>query len=124
LSHAPTDCESDKRSNDEEDDGVRSSTSQNGRKRARFEVSDSDVNIDDDNDVDGWTKNDYLRNLEQFLGNIGLSFIPEYPTNISEIMNSFLGIFFFFILVEQSNLYDAEHADKYKSSSKSLALQI
>jgi hypothetical protein len=34
--------------------------------------NDSDVTIDDDDDVDdGWTTNYDLRNLEQFLGNAG-----------------------------------------------------
>jgi hypothetical protein len=36
--------------NDHDDSG--SSTSQKGRKGARLEVSDSEVNIDDDDDVD------------------------------------------------------------------------
>jgi hypothetical protein len=34
-------------------------------------VSDSGVNLNDDKDVDvGWTENDDLRNLEQFLGKL------------------------------------------------------
>jgi hypothetical protein len=70
LSDAPSDCESDKSSNNDDDDEFGPSTSQKGRKRARLKVSDSDVNVDDcDNDVgDGWTKNDDIKNLEQYLG--------------------------------------------------------
>jgi hypothetical protein len=54
LSDAPSGCESDKISNDgdDEDDDFGPSTSQKGRKRARLEVRDSNVNIDDDNDAD------------------------------------------------------------------------
>jgi hypothetical protein len=72
LSDAPSGCESDKSSNYDEDDvDFGSSTSQKGRKRARLEVSDLDVNIvdadddgaaaaadDDDDDDDGWNNND------------------------------------------------------------------
>jgi hypothetical protein len=50
-------------------------------------VSDSDVNIDDD----GWTNNDDLRNLEQFLGNSDLTSTPDDPTSISKAVNRFLG---------------------------------
>jgi hypothetical protein len=82
-------------------------------------VSDSDVNIDDD-DVD-LTKNYDLRNLEQFLDNTGLTFTPVGPTSISEVVNCFLGNNFLEILVEQSNFYHAQNADKNKNSSKSLA---
>jgi hypothetical protein len=51
LSVVPSDCESDKSSNDHDNDDFWSSTSQKSRKRARLEVSDSDVNIDNE-DVD------------------------------------------------------------------------
>jgi hypothetical protein len=79
-----------------------------GRTRAKLEVSDSDVNIVDDNDVDnGWTKSDDLGNLEQFLGNTGLAFTYHDPTRISEVVNRFLGNYFLEILVQQSNLYRA-----------------
>jgi hypothetical protein len=85
-------------------------------------VSDSDVNIYDDNDVDdGWTENDDLRNLEQFLGNTGLTFTPNDPTSISVVVNHILGNGFLETRVEQSNLYHAQNADKYKNSSKFIA---
>jgi hypothetical protein len=60
LSDVPSDCESDKRRND--DDVFEPSTSQKGRKRARQEVSDSDLDIDDEDDNvdDGCSKNDDL----------------------------------------------------------------
>jgi hypothetical protein len=53
-------------------------------------VSDSDVDVDD-----GWTKNDDLRNLEQILGNTGLTFTSDDPSSISEVVNTFLGMIFF-----------------------------
>jgi hypothetical protein len=68
----------------------------------------------------GLTKNN-LRNLEQFLGNIGLAFTPDDPTSISEVMNRFLVNDFLEILVEKSNLYNAQNSDKYKNFPKSLA---
>jgi hypothetical protein len=106
LSDAPSDCESDKSSNDYDDDEFGPSTSQKGRKRARLEVSDSDINIDDDNDVgDGWTKNDDLKNLKQYLGNTGLTFKPDDPTDNFEVVNRLLGNDFLEILLEKSNLY-------------------
>jgi hypothetical protein len=52
-------------------------------------VSDSDLNIDDEDD-DG-SKNDDLRNLEQFLGDTSLTFIPDHPTSTSEGVNRFIG---------------------------------
>jgi hypothetical protein len=63
LSDTPSDCESDESNNDDDDDDddFVPSTSQKGTKRARLKVSDSDVNINDDGDVD-WTGNDDLRN--------------------------------------------------------------
>lgn len=51
------------------------------QKKARLEVSDSNVNYDDN--VDGWTKNGNLRNLDQYLGNISLTFTPDDATSIS-----------------------------------------
>jgi hypothetical protein len=80
-------------------------------------VSDSDVNTDDyDGDVDdGWIKNDDLSNLEQFLGNTGLTFTPDDATSISEVVSRLLGNHFLEILVEQSNLYHDRNADKYKT---------
>jgi hypothetical protein len=72
LSDAPSDCESDTSSNDDEDD-FGPSTSQKGRKWETLEVSESDVNIDD-----GWIKNDDYRNLEQFLGNIASNLHPMF----------------------------------------------
>jgi hypothetical protein len=45
LPDAPSDCETDK-SSDDDDSGP--STSQKGSKMAKLEVSNSDVNIDDD----------------------------------------------------------------------------
>jgi hypothetical protein len=62
LSGAPSDCESSKSSSVDDDDSG-PSVSQKGRKMARLEVSGSDVNIDDD----GCSKNDDLRNVEQYL---------------------------------------------------------
>jgi hypothetical protein len=71
----------------------------------------------DDNDVDfGWTKNYDLRNLEQFLVNTALTYTHDDLTSISEIANCFLGNDFIEILVEQSNLYHAQNAGKYKTS--------
>jgi hypothetical protein len=68
LSGAPSDCESDKRGNDDDDDDddvdFGSSTSQKDRKRPRLGVSDSDVNIVIDDD--GWTITNVLRNFERF----------------------------------------------------------
>jgi hypothetical protein len=59
LSDAPNDCESDKSSNDDDyDDEFVPSASQKCRKRAWLEVTNADVNIDDDNVDDGWIKND------------------------------------------------------------------
>jgi hypothetical protein len=46
LSDAPSNCESDKRSNDEDYDDIGPSTLRKGRKMMRLEVSDSGVNID------------------------------------------------------------------------------
>jgi hypothetical protein len=65
-------------------------------------VSESDINIDDDHDDvdDGWTKNDDLRNLEQFLVNIGLTITPNDPTIISEVVNRFL-----MILLKSNKIY-------------------
>jgi hypothetical protein len=85
------------------------------------EVSDSDINIDDDNDDgdDGYSKNNDLRSLEQFLGNSGLTFTPDDPTSISEIVNHFLGKHFLEILVEQSDLY---HAQKFRQIQKLISL--
>jgi hypothetical protein len=79
LSDIQSDCESDKRSNDDDGgDDLVTSTSQKGRKRARLEVSDSDVNTYDDDEVgDGLTKNDDLRNLEQVLSITDLIFTPS-----------------------------------------------
>jgi hypothetical protein len=86
LSDASSDCESVRSSNDDNDVNFGPSASQKGRKRVRLDVSDSDVNIDDDNDVsDGWS-NDDLRSLEQFLGNTSLTFTPNDPTSISEVV--------------------------------------
>jgi hypothetical protein len=90
------------------------------QRHRKAEVSDSDVNIDYDDDVDGSSKSDHLRNLEQFLGKSGLTFTPEDPTSISQIVNHFLGNDFHEILVQQSDLYHAQNSDKYKNS-KSLA---
>jgi hypothetical protein len=59
LSGTPNDCESDKSRNDDDDDDddFGPSTSQKGRKWTRLEVSDSDINIDDDDEIDDhWTK--------------------------------------------------------------------
>jgi hypothetical protein len=79
-------------------------------------VRDSDVNIDNENDVDdGWNKSDDLKNLEQFLGNTALTFTPDEPTRISEAVNRFLGNDLLEILVEQSHLYHAQNANKYKT---------
>jgi hypothetical protein len=76
------------------------------QERGRLEVSDSDVNSEDEEDVDdGWTKNDDLRNLKQFLGNTGLTLTPDDPTRISEVVNQFIWNNFLEILVKQSNLY-------------------
>jgi hypothetical protein len=63
LSYAPSNCESDKCSNDEDDDDdIGPSTLRKGGKRTRLEVSDSDVNIDDeDDDVDFRRKKDKVR---------------------------------------------------------------
>jgi hypothetical protein len=71
LSDAPSHCEGDKTSNDDDDGGDDDddddsglSSSQKGRKRAMLEVSDADVNTDDDGDVDvAWIENDDFRNL-------------------------------------------------------------
>jgi hypothetical protein len=71
LSGTSSDCESDKSSNDDDDDDVE----------------------------DGFTKN-YLGNLEQSLGNIGLTFTHDDHTSVSEVVNSFLGNYFLEILVE------------------------
>jgi hypothetical protein len=85
-------------------------------------VSGSEVNFNVDDDFDdGRNKNDDLRNLEQILGNTGLTFTPDDPTSISEVVDRFLENDFLEILVEQSNLYHAQSADKYKNSSTSLA---
>jgi hypothetical protein len=82
LSGAPSDCESGKSSNG---DDIGPSTSQKGRKMARLEASDSDVNIENEDEVDdGWTENVDLRNLEQFLGNSGLTVTPGSPNSTSE----------------------------------------
>jgi hypothetical protein len=53
LLGAPSDCESDENryDDDDDDDDFGPAAAQKGRKRARLEVSDPDVNIDDDNDV-------------------------------------------------------------------------
>jgi hypothetical protein len=62
LWDTPNNCQSDKNSNDEIAEGIEPSTLRKSRKWTRLEVSDSDVNIDDDDDVDlGWTKNDDLK---------------------------------------------------------------
>jgi hypothetical protein len=58
-----------------------------------------------------------LRNVEQFLGNTSIT----YTYSISEVVNRFLGNDFLEILVEQSNLYHAQNAEKCKNSSKSVA---
>jgi hypothetical protein len=83
------------------------------------EVSDSDINDDDDDDDDdgGCSKNNDLRILEQFIGNSGLTFTPDDPTSISEIVNCFLRNHFLEICVEQSDLCHAQNSDKCKSSS-------
>jgi hypothetical protein len=89
LSDAPSDCEGDKSSNNDDDDDFVSSASQKGRTRAKLEVSDSYVNTDDDDDDvdDGWTKSGDLINSEHYLGNTVLTFTPDDPTGISEIVN-------------------------------------
>jgi hypothetical protein len=115
LSDVPSDCESDKNSNDDDDDDFGSSTSQKSRKGARLGVSDSFVNIDDDDELFNDGKNDDLRNLEQFLGNTDHTFTSNDPTSTSEVVNSFLGNDFLKIVVEQSNLYHAQNADKYQT---------
>jgi hypothetical protein len=120
LSDTPSDRESDKSCDDDDDDNFEPSASQKGRKRARLEVSDPDANTDDDSDG-GCSENDYLRNLEKFLGNTNVTFTPNDPTSISDVVNRFLGNDFPEILVDQSNLFHAQNADKYKNSCKSLA---
>jgi hypothetical protein len=106
LSDAPSNCESEKSSNNDDDDDFGPSTSQESRKRARLEVSVSDVIEDDDDDVDdGCSKNDDLRNLEQVLGNTSLTFTPNHPISITELVNRFLGNNSHEILVEQSNIF-------------------
>jgi hypothetical protein len=108
LSDVPRDCESDKSSNDDDDNEFGPSASQKSRKKARLEVSDSDVNIDDDDDLDdGWTKN-------------GLTFTPNELTSVSEVVNRFLGNDFLDILVEQSDLYHAQNANKYNKTLQRL----
>jgi hypothetical protein len=96
LSGVRSDCESDKCSCDDDDDDdddndFGHSASQKGRKRAPLEVSDSNVNDDDDS----WTNNDDIRNLDQYLGNTSLTFTPDDPTSISEVVNRLLGMIFF-----------------------------
>jgi hypothetical protein len=126
LSDAPSDCESDKSSDDDDDDddddGVGDnddfgpSMAQKGRKRARLEVSDSDVDIYDDCDVDdGLTENDDYGNVEQFVGNTGCTFTPDDTTSISEVVSRYLGNDFLETFVEQSNLCHAQNADKTKT---------
>jgi hypothetical protein len=66
------------------------------------------------------SKNDDLRFLEQFLGSICLTVTPGEPSSISEAVSHFLRNSFLEILVEESNLYHAQNAGKYKTSSKSL----
>jgi hypothetical protein len=98
LSDAPSDCESDKSSYDDDYD-FGSSKAHKDRKRERLEVSDPDVNIDDndddddddeeeeeDDDDDCWTNNDNLKNLEQFLGDTALTFTPNDPITVSEVV--------------------------------------
>jgi hypothetical protein len=66
---------------------------------ARLEVSDSDVNIDDEGD-DG-SKSDHLRHLEQFLGNTSRTFAPCGHTSNSDAVNRFLGNDFLQILLQK-----------------------
>jgi hypothetical protein len=61
------------------------------------------------------SKIDDLRFLEQFLCNTCLTFTPDDPIRISEVVTRFLGNDFLEILVEQSNLYHTQNADKYKN---------
>jgi hypothetical protein len=56
-----------------------------------------------------------IRNLEQFSGNTDITFTPDDPVSISEVVNRSLGNNLLEILVEQSNLYHVQNADKYKS---------
>lgn len=97
LSDAPSDCESDRSSNDDSDVDFRPSTSQKGRRSVMLDLSDSDVNTDDDDVVDDLTKNDDLRDLEQYLGNTGLTLTPDDPTSTSEVVNRFLENVFLFL---------------------------
>lgn len=120
MSAAPRDCESDKSCNDEDDDVFGPSPAQKGRKRARQEVSDSDLNIDyEDEDVDdGCSKKDDLRNLEQFLGDTSPTFTPDHPISTSEVVNSFLGNDF--MMLWSNDIYTLLKIQTNTKTSKSL----
>jgi hypothetical protein len=62
--------------------------------------------------------------MTMVFGNTGLTFTPDGPTSISEVVNSFLRNNFLEILVEQSNLYHAQNAEKHRNSSKALAWKM
>jgi len=84
-------------------------------------VSSSDSERDKNvADVGEWTETEGARNLEQFLGVKGQTYVPSNPKSLPEAVDRFFGYEPFQLFVDQSTLYPRQNFSKYKTCPKSL----
>jgi hypothetical protein len=90
-----------------------SSTSVQRHKRPCFVVSSSDLEHDNEDiaDVGHWTETEGARNVEQFLGVIGLTCVPNNPESIPKQVTDLLGMSSF------SCLDGRQNSNKYKTQN-------
>ena len=69
---------------------------------------------------DVWWKTDKKPNNEPFLGTTGLNIVIDNPESVLEVVSSIIGEDLILLLTEQSKLYHAKNAKKWKVSPKTL----
>lgn len=78
-------------------------------------MSDLDVHKDDYEGADDGCTKLWYKKFRTVLGNTDITCTPDDPVSISEVVNRSLGNNLLETLVEQSNVYHVQNADKYKS---------
>ena len=84
-----------------------------------IEEESSEMEISNERN-DMWCKMDKKPNNEPFLGTTGLNIVIDNPESVLEVVSSIIGEDLILLLTEQSKLYHAKNAKKWKVSPKTL----
>jgi len=85
-----------------------------------IEEESSEPENSDDKTSDVWCKTDEKPSNEPFLGTTSLNIVIDNPESVVEVMSSVIDGDLIQLLIEQSNLYHSQNAEKWKVFPKTL----